>query len=310
MAHKQALVTGGAGFIGSHLCEHLLADGWSVAAVDDLSTGAIANIKHLEANPAFRLFVGSAAEEDLLREAGRDAQVVFHLAAVVGVKKVIDDPVAAIEKNLRATEAVLRFCNRFRRRLLITSTSEVYGDSPKELFSEDDASVIGNSRHRRWSYAAAKLLDEFHAFAYFYSSALPVTIARLFNTIGPRQVGHYGMVVPTFISQALRQEPITVFGDGEQRRCFTGVRDAVRCLMALAQKPETAGQIYNVGSQEEVSIRQLAEMIKRMTASTSPIVFRSYREAYGEEFSLFPPAKFHDGERFSLGCHNWLPYFW
>jgi len=179
---------------------------------------------------------------------------------------------------------VLRFCNRFRRRLLITSTSEVYGDSPKELFSEDDASVIGNSRHRRWAYAAAKLLDEFHAFAYFYSAALPVTIARLFNTIGPRQVGHYGMVVPTFINQALRGEPITVFGDGEQRRCFTGVRDAVRCLVALIQKPETVGQIYNVGSQEEVSIRHLAEMIKQMASSSSPIVFRSYREAYGEDF--------------------------
>jgi UDP-glucose 4-epimerase len=284
MSKPHALVTGGAGFIGSHLCEYLLAHGWRVTALDDLSTGLIENVKGMEGNPDFRILVGSAEDGSLLRSLATDLQTVFHLAAVVGVKKVISDSVNTIEKNLHTTETVLRVCNLFRLRLLMTSTSEVYGQNPKELFNEDDDAIIGNSRHRRWSYAASKLMDEFHAYSYYYSTALPVTIARLFNTIGPRQVGHYGMVVPTFTAQALRGETITVYGDGEQKRCFTDVRDVVKCLYELADGMETVGHIYNVGSQQEISIMELAKMIRKMTGSNSEITCKSYQDAYGEEF--------------------------
>jgi UDP-glucose 4-epimerase len=284
MPPRHALVTGGAGFIGSHLCEKLLGDGWKVTALDDLSTGSIRNVQALEKHPDFRILVGNAADPALLQDAAAGAQTVFHLAAVVGVRKVIDDPVGTIEKNLHSTEEVLRLCNRRRLRLLITSTSEVYGDNPKPMFVEDDSSIIGNSRHKRWSYAASKLLDEFHAFAYHYAAALPVTIVRLFNTVGPRQVGHYGMVVPTFVGQALRNDPITLHGDGSQRRCFTHVKDVVRVLQDLVTRDATVGQVFNVGSQQELTIRQLAETVKRMTGSNSPIVTKTYREAYGEDF--------------------------
>lgn len=284
MKAGHALVTGGAGFIGSHLCEYLLQQEWSVIALDDLSTGSIANIRSLEGHSDFRLAVGSAGDRQLLQELAVDVSVVFHLAAAVGVRKVMEDPVGTIERNLHSTEEVLRVCNERRLRVLITSTSEVYGSNPKELFREEDDSIIGNSRHRRWSYAASKLLDEFHAYAYFHANELPVTIVRLFNTIGPRQVGHYGMVVPTFVSQAFKGEAITVHGDGSQRRCFTYIGDVVRCLYELSLAGGASGNTYNVGNREEISILALAEKIKAMTKSKSPIVFQSYAEAYGEDF--------------------------
>ncbi|HOX05371.1 MAG TPA: GDP-mannose 4,6-dehydratase [Planctomycetota bacterium] len=284
MSQNHALITGGAGFIGSHLAEHLLAAGWRVTAVDDLSTGSIANLRSVEGRPGFRLYVSSAGDEALLRALAADAHVVFHLAAVVGVKKVMESAIQTIEKNLHTTETVLKVANLFRLRTVVASTSEVYGANPRESFREDDDSIIGTSRHRRWSYAASKLLDEFHAFAYFYSTSLPVTVVRLFNTIGPRQVGHYGMVVPTFVGQALAGRPITVYGDGRQRRCFTFVKDVVRCLAELAARPATVGQVYNIGSDQEITIMDLARKVKAMTGSPSEVVLQSYQEVFGENF--------------------------
>jgi len=284
MKITHALVTGGAGFIGSHLCEHLLGQGCRVTAVDDLSTGSIRNVRALEGDPRFRIYIGSAGDRGLLQDLAAGADAVFHLAAVVGVRKVMENPVETIEKNLHTTETVLKVCNLLRLRLLVTSTSEVYGANPRASFREEDDSIIGSSRHRRWSYAASKLLDEFHAYAYFHSTSLPVTIVRLFNTVGPRQVGHYGMVVPTFVAQALAGEPLTVYGDGSQRRCFTAVADVVRCLWELAGREAAAGQVFNVGGTQEISIMELARKVKAMTGSASPIVTRSYAEVYGESF--------------------------
>ena len=281
---KHALITGGAGFIGSHLCEHLLAKGWCVTVIDDLSTGRIENVKALDSNPDFKMIVGEAGEASLLESLVAKADTVFHLAAVVGVRKVMEDTIATIEKNLHTTEVVLRACNRYRKRFLDASSSEVYGANPKDSFSEEDNAIIGPSRYRRWCYAAAKLMDEFHAYAYYYSTALPMTIVRLFNTVGPRQVGHYGMVVPTFVNQALAGEPITIHGDGSQQRCFTYVKDVARCLVELSERKEAIGEVYNIGSTNEISIKDLAEKIKQMTGSDSPIIFKSYGEVYGETF--------------------------
>jgi UDP-glucose 4-epimerase len=282
---RSALVTGGAGFIGSHLCEYLVARGWRVTALDDLSTGSIRNLAALEGNKRFRLFVGSAADAELVQKLCADAEVVFHLAAVVGVRKVMENAVETIERNLHATETVLKACNLYRLKVVITSTSEVYGAHSRERFREDDDSVIGSSRHRRWCYAASKLLDEFHAFAYYYATSLPIVLVRLFNTIGPRQVGHYGMVVPTFTAAALRNEPLVVHGDGSQRRCFTAVSDVVRCLHDLAASPKAVGQVFNVGGTQEISIMHLARKVRAMTRSRSEIVCRSYAEVYGENFT-------------------------
>lgn len=284
MASAHALITGGAGFIGSHLAERLLESGTRVTVLDDLSTGSIRNIRHLEGRPDFRVVVGSAADRALLEPLVTDVDVIYHLAAVVGVRKVMHDTVATIETNLHSTETVLRVANRFRIRMLLTSTSEVYGASTRETLREEDNAIIGPSHYRRWCYAAGKLLDEFHAYAYYHSAGLPVTIARLFNTTGPRQVGHYGMVVPTFVRQALAGEPITIHGDGTQTRCFTWVGDVVKALIALAATDATVGEVYNVGSEEEVTIRALAETVKDLTGSASEIVTRSYRDVYGEDF--------------------------
>ncbi len=284
MPGKHALITGGAGFIGSHLCEHLLGAGWRVTVIDDLSTGRIENVKALEENPDFRVIVGEAGDAELLEPLVARADTVFHLAAVVGVRKVMEDTIATIERNLHTTEVVLRACNRYRTRFLDTSSSEVYGANPKDSFTEDDNAIIGPSRYRRWCYAAAKLMDEFHAYAYYYSTALPMTIVRLFNTVGPRQVGHYGMVVPTFVGQALKDEPITVHGDGSQQRCFTFVKDVARCLVELSECEKAVGEVYNIGSANEISIMELARKVKEMTGSSSPIVCKSYGEVYGETF--------------------------
>ncbi len=284
MASRRALVTGGAGFIGSHLCEHLVGEGWEVTVVDDLSTGSRENLAALEGKSGFRMEVGLAGDRDLVERLADRADAIFHLAAVVGVRKVMEDTVRTIEKNLHTTETILKAASRRKLRTVITSTSEVYGSNRKDAFREEDDSVIGSSRHRRWCYAAGKLLDEFHAYAYWHSDSLPVTVARLFNTVGPRQVGHYGMVVPTFVGQALRGEPITVYGDGSQRRCFAYVLDTVRCLAALADREAAAGRTFNIGSTTETSIMELAEKVKALTGSGSEIVTKSYSEVYGEDF--------------------------
>lgn len=285
MPMRHALITGGAGFIGSHLAEFLLAQGQRVVALDDLSTGRIANVRALEEHERFRLLVGNAGDPALLREAMQGVDTIYHLAAAVGVKKVIADPVDTLERNLHTTEAVLRLASQYRLRVVLASTSEVYGAGTREWFREDDDAVIGEPRKRRWGYASAKLTDEFHAFAYHHATGLAVTVARLFNTIGPRQVDAYGMVVPTFVRQALAGVPLTVFGDGAQRRTFTYVKDVVRCLAGLAERRGTAGEVYNIGGTEEIAIRALAERIIARTSSASPIVTRTYAEAYGEAFN-------------------------
>jgi UDP-glucose 4-epimerase len=284
MPKPSALITGGAGFIGSHLCEALIARDWRVVAIDDLSTGCRDNLAALRANPDFRLVHGSASDAVIVSQLVKDADCVFHLAAVVGVRKVMENTVGTINRNLDATRAVFDACAAFGKRTVFTSTSEVYGENPHETFSEDEASIIGNSKHRRWCYAATKLLDEFYAYAHFHAANLPITIVRLFNTIGPRQVGHYGMVVPNFVRAALNDDPLIVHGDGSQRRCFTGVHDVARALIDLSAAPETIGKTYNIGSENEISIADLARLIIRLTDSKAKIVHQSYEEIFGENF--------------------------
>ena len=280
-----ALVTGGAGFIGSHLCELLLARGRRVVALDDLSTGHAANLRAVERDANFRLVVGDCRDGNLLERFLPECAEVYHLAAAVGVRRIVDAPVETIERNVGASEIVLRLSARWRCRLLLASTSEVYGAGAQDVFREDDDLIIGEPTRRRWSYAATKLLDEFLALAHHHASGLPVTIARLFNTIGPRQVDRYGMVVPTFVRQALSGRPLTVFGDGAQRRCFTHVRDAATCLVDLVERPEAEGGIYNVGADAEITILELAKRVIALCGGPSIIVFQSYLDAYGEDFT-------------------------
>jgi len=278
------LITGGAGFIGSHLCEQILADGDEVLVLDDLSTGRYENIAHLERGGKCRFVLGTVIERDLVTECVRECDTIFHLASAVGVKLIIDQPVRTIETIVDGTDNVLRVAARYRKPVLITSTSEVYGKSEKVPFSEDDDRVLGATTHRRWSYACAKALDEFLALAHWYEYRLPVVIVRLFNTVGPRQTGQYGMVVPRFVQQALAGRPISVYGDGGQSRCFTHVRDVVEALAKLIRLPEAVGRIYNLGNNEEVTILQLAERVKALTGSKSEIKFIPYEEAYVEGF--------------------------
>jgi UDP-glucose 4-epimerase len=278
------LVTGGAGFIGSHLCEWLVAQGQQVLAIDDFSTGRHENIAHLENHSLFRLVCASITEEAIVRECVAQVDRVFHLASAVGVRLIVEQPVRTIETIVHGTSVVLQACARYRRPVLITSTSEVYGKSTKVPFSEDDDLVIGPSFRRRWAYACSKALDEFLAMAYWHHSRLPVVIARLFNTVGPRQTGQYGMVVPRFVRQALAGEPLTVYGDGTQTRCFCHVKDVVGALARLMDLPEAKGQVFNIGSQEEVSIRKLAERVIALTGSSSQIVYIPFEEAFGPDF--------------------------
>lgn len=281
----RALITGGAGFIGSHLAELLLERGVRVVCLDDLSTGRIANVRPLEGRPGFRLLIGNAADPALLREAAEGVDTVYHLAAAVGVRKVVADPVDTIERNLHITEAVLRLASQYRLRLLLASTSEVYGAGVShEWFREDDAALIGPPRKRRLAYAATKLTDEFHAFAYHFATGLAVTVVRLFNTVGPRQVDAYGMVVPTFVRQALAGRPLTVHGDGTQRRTFTYVADVVRCLADLVARPDTAGEVYNIGSSEEIAIGALAERVIALVGQGGPVTYQRYDDVYGADF--------------------------
>src|SRR5579864_5080356 len=277
---SKVLVTGGAGFIGSHLCEALLDRGDEVYVIDDLSTGRYENIRHLKSNPFFHLTVGSILDVATLTPLVDNADVVFHLAAVVGVQKIIEVPVDTIEINILGSHNVLNLAARYNKLCVLASTSEVYGKSTRYPFKEDDDSVYGPTTKSRWSYACSKAVDEFLALAYYKSQRLPVIVARLFNTTGPRQTGRYGMVLPRFVDQALRGKPLTVFGTGHQTRCFADVSDIVRALLLLAAHPKAVGQVFNVGNPEEVSIYDLAKLVKKLAESESEIRLVPYDEAY------------------------------
>ena len=278
------LITGGAGFIGSHLAETLLAQGDSVTVIDDLSTGSFENIEHLVENPHFRFAIDTINNEIVLDRLASECDVIFHLAAAVGVKLIVEKPVHTIETNVRGTEAVLKVALRYRAKVMLASTSEVYGKGNKIPFAEGDDVLLGPTIHHRWAYAASKMIDEFLALAYLHEKGLPVVIFRLFNTIGPRQTGQYGMVVPRFVKQALQVNPISVYGDGEQRRSFTWVGDVVDALIRLSKHPEAVGEVFNIGHQKEISINELADLIKKMTQSTSPIEKIPYESAYAGGF--------------------------
>ena len=278
------LITGGAGFIGCHLAERLLSAGHSVTVIDDLCTGSIQNIERLKVRRGFHYIVESIFNRHLLAELIDDADAVFHLAASVGVRLIVESPVRTIENNVKGTEAVLEFACKKKKKVLITSTSEVYGKSTKIPFAEDDDLVMGGTQKGRWSYACSKAIDEFLALAYWKEKGLPVVIVRLFNTIGPRQTGRYGMVLPRFIASAKSGEPLRVFGDGKQSRCFCHVNDTVGALAKLIEHPQAVGEIFNVGSEEEISIGELAHLVKSMTRSASPIQYIPYDEAYEAGF--------------------------
>ena len=278
------LVTGGCGFIGSHLCEALLRRGDVVVALDDLSTGRHSNVAHLEDHPQFQLIIGSVLDNSLVQEAVANCDAIFHLASAVGVHLIMEKPVHTIETIFQGTHTVLRHANRYRKPLLITSTSEVYGKSMDVPFCEDGDRTAGPTHKQRWAYACAKALDEFLALAYWKETRLPVAIVRLFNTVGPRQTGQYGMVVPNFVERALSGRDILVYGDGSQTRCFVHVFDVVDGLMNLMTTRESYGQVINIGSKDEISILELARLVKRRTESESEIQFVSYEEAYGEGF--------------------------
>jgi UDP-glucose 4-epimerase len=278
------LITGGAGFIGSHLAESLLRGGHTVTVIDDLSTGSIRNIQSFLPNPRFRFVFDSVRNEGLMNQLAESCDVIVHLAAAVGVRLIVERPVHTIETNIHGTEVVLAAANRFRRKVLLASTSEVYGKSEAIPFHEDDDTVLGSTRFSRWSYACSKAIDEFLGLAYHQQYGLPVIIVRLFNTVGPRQTGRYGMVVPRFVERALRNEPLEIYGNGRQTRCFCCVFDVVRALEDLLDCPSACGQVFNVGSDEEISIEQLADRILAMTQSRSVKVFRKYEEVYGRAF--------------------------
>jgi UDP-glucose 4-epimerase len=278
------LVTGGAGFIGSHLAERLLNRGHRVLAVDDLSTGSMNNIRHLLKKPGFHFSRSSIMSEVVLDRLASEAQIIVHLAAMVGVERIISKPVETIETNVRGTEVVLDAALRYGCRVMIASTSEVYGKGAKIPFNENDDVLLGPTCKNRWSYAASKMVDEFLGLAYQHEYGLPVVILRFFNTVGPRQTGQYGMVIPRLIGQALRGEPMTVYGDGRQSRCFCDVSDVVRAIVALSTHPDAAGRVINIGSREEISILELARKIKALTRSRSPIQLIPYEKAYAPGF--------------------------
>jgi UDP-glucose 4-epimerase len=280
----KVLVTGGAGFIGSHLCELLLSRGDEVLVLDDLSTGCFRNIEHLEQSPKFTAVIDTVLHEAVVESLVRECDMVVHLAAAVGVQLIVDEPVRTIETNIAGAETVLRLASRYRRKTLIASTSEVYGKSDKAKFNEEDDRIMGPTTRNRWAYAASKAIDEFLALAYWTEKRLPVVIVRLFNTVGPRQTGRYGMVLPRFVEQALAGEPLTVFGDGKQTRCFVHVSDVVGALANLLDCPRAVGEIFNVGSDHEISIAGLAQKVIELAGSSSTIRRISYDEAYGPSF--------------------------
>ncbi|HXE82025.1 MAG TPA: GDP-mannose 4,6-dehydratase [Gemmatimonadales bacterium] len=282
------LITGGAGFVGSHLADALLDRKDEVTVIDDLSTGAIRNISHLKNRPGFTYVIDTVLNAPLLAELVDEADQIYHLAAAVGVRLIVDSPVRTIETNVKTTEMVLAAACKKKKKVFVASTSEVYGKSTAVPFREDGDLVLGATSRGRWSYASSKAIDEFLAIAYWRERRCPTVIGRCFNTVGPRQTGHYGMVVPRFVHQALSDEPITVYGDGRQTRCFTHVHDAVRAMIGLMDADHTVGEVYNLGSERETPILDLAERVHQLTESASKISFVPYADAYGENFEDMP----------------------
>jgi len=278
------LITGGAGFIGSHLADKLIEQGHEVTVIDNLSTGRYSNVAHLEDRERFRLIIDTVLNERLMEELIRDTDRVYHMASAVGVRLIMERPVQTIETIFRGTDVVLGFCSRYRKRVLIPSTSEVYGKGASVPFREGDDLLTGATEKHRWAYACAKTLDEFLALAHWKETRLPVVIVRLFNTVGPRQTGQYGMVVPRFVHAAVKNEPIEVHGDGTQTRCFGHVADVVEGLVKLLETPACFGQVINIGNDEEVSIKELANRACKLTNSSSEIRYLSYEEVYGDGF--------------------------
>lgn len=278
------LITGGAGFIGSHLAERLLNDGHEVHIIDNLSTGRLENIEDFKANPNFRYSIGSVLNRELMDKLISKSEQVYHLAAAVGVKYIIENPLLSLKTNIVGTDNVLELCNKYKAKALITSTSEIYGKSEKVPFAEQDDRLLGSTHISRWGYSCSKAIDEFMALAFYREKKLPVVIVRCFNTVGPRQMGQYGMVLPKFIKAALLDQPIVVFGSGEQSRCFADVSDVVDAFIKLMATPECEGEIYNVGTTESISIKDLAHKVKTMCKSKSRIEYMSYEDAFEEGF--------------------------
>jgi UDP-glucose 4-epimerase len=284
----RVLITGGAGFIGSHLSDVLLERGDEVFIIDDLSTGSIDNVVHLKGHPRFHYTIDTVTNEPVLAELIDRCDIVVHLAAAVGVKLIVEQPVHTIETNVHGTEVVLKLASKKKKLVLIASTSEVYGKSTEVPFKEDADLVLGGTTKHRWAYACSKMIDEFLALAYWKERKLPVIVVRLFNTVGPRQTGQYGMVIPNFVRQALAGQPITVFGEGTQSRSFTYVGDVVRAMVALINEPRAIGQVFNIGNGNEITIGDLAAKVKAMTGSTSEIVTIPYDQAYEAGFEDMP----------------------
>ncbi len=280
----RALITGGAGFIGSHLSEYLLRRGDEIFVIDNLSTGSMTNIEHLEKNAQFHLKIDDVANIEETAKIVDRCDVIYHLAAAVGVKLVVDQPLESLKNNIDTTEIILDLAQKKKKKVLITSTSEVYGKNSNVPFAEEDDRVYGSVYSTRWGYAFSKAIDEFLSLAYYREKGLPTVVVRLFNTVGPRQTGSYGMVIPRLIQQAMKNEALTVYGDGSQSRCFTSVFDAVRGIVALMDSLDTAGQVYNIGSHNEISIKKLAEKIISRTKSQSVIKYLTYEEAYEKGF--------------------------
>ncbi|MEE2925438.1 MAG: GDP-mannose 4,6-dehydratase [bacterium] len=290
--YKKVLITGGAGFIGSHLAEKYLKAGLEVYVIDNLSTGSLKNISHLQENPEFKnrfhVSIDTIFNEEKMTELIGTCGLVIHLAAAVGVKYILDNPLSSIHANIMGTEIVLRLCNKFQKKVLIASTSEVYGKQSRAPLSEDDDITFGSSGKARWSYAASKLMDEFIALGYHRSARLPVVIVRFFNTVGPKQTGEYGMVIPTFVQQALRNENITVHGDGSQTRTFTHVDEVVDCVIKLMETPEAVGEVVNIGGVEEISVTELAKIIIEKSSSKSSLSYTPYDLVYTKDFEDMP----------------------
>lgn len=280
----RVLITGGAGFIASHLADHLLEQGHSIVALDDLSTGRHSNIEHLIGRPDFEFVLGSILNPDVVDDVVSRCEAVFHLAAAVGVHLIVNEPLRSLATNIRGSEIVFEKANKYGTRVLVTSSSEIYGKNVSDRLREDDDRILGSPLKSRWAYSEAKAIDEILAFTYWREKGLPTVIVRLFNTVGPRQTGAYGMVIPRFIAQALRNEPITVFGDGSQTRCFCYVGDIVLALAALLEHPDAYGRVFNLGSDEEISMADLAELVRQETGSHSELRYVAYEDAYEEGF--------------------------
>lgn len=280
----RALITGGAGFIGSHLADGLINNGHQVIALDNLSTGRLQNVIHLEHRPDFELVVGTVLNENLVDKLVEKCDVIFHLAAAVGVELIVREPLESLTTNIKGSEIVLEMADRYHKKILITSTSEIYGKNVNGPLKENDDRILGSPLKVRWSYSTAKAVDEMLAYVYWREKMVPSIIVRLFNTVGPKQTGAYGMVMPRFISQALKHEPLTVYGTGKQSRCFIHVKDAVKALIDLIKEPKAVGEVFNIGSQDEISIEQLAKAVIKITKSNSKIEYIPYEKAYEEGF--------------------------